>query len=216
MVECQLRASTQLLGRLSREEIASIQGVLRNSNTTSPLSLAISAEAAHFGPKPDLDSQESRQTRLLNTYLSERRYLIRCAETATCYYRTHSGQDQSTIGEEKSGELSWLARVGETVAENFKDSTYFSSCISDLGQNIESLHNGSGWDDEGKHPELQISWEAANILELTHMMGIFFHVLDSTVSSMPSNVVLEWFRLSTATSFFADLPQVSYTLKSPV
>lgn len=214
LVECQSWAATQLLGRLSSEEIASIKEVSGNSNTSSPLSLAITTGATADGAEADFDSQESRQLRILRTYLSERRYLFRSAETAMCQYRIRPGQDQVIKGKGPATPLSWVESVGEDVAEDFKDDAYFLSCMSDLAGNVEKLHNGSGWYAEGNTPtELQADWEVTQIMEMTHMMGIMFHAVDSPNCIMPSILVLEWLRLAAATNFFSDLPPVSFLLE---
>ena len=142
--ECQDRPSAQLLGRLSNEELASIQEAAgTGQGSTALLSRHTDSEAI----RDDFDSQESRRLRILRTYLSERRNLLQCLNIV-CQKSFYPGVEGSGSGKGEDPELpaSWVREIGKSVGQKIGDQDkWIVEALSAIGINVRNIDGGSGW-----------------------------------------------------------------------
>ena len=139
--ECQDRPSAQLLGRLSNEELASIQEAAGASQASTALLLDPDAI------QEDFDSQKSRRQRILSTYLSERRNLLRCLNIV-CQKTLYSGPEASGDHKGKDPQVpeSWMQRIGNKVVPAMGDQDkWIVEAILAIEITARSLSSGSSW-----------------------------------------------------------------------
>ena len=155
--ECQDRPTTQLLGRLSNEELASIQeaaGTVQASTASLLDSNAI---------QEDFDLSKSRQQRILSKYLSERRHLLQCLNIVcqkTLYSTPEAPRDPK--GKAPQVSESWVQVMGGKVLSAMGDQDrWIVEAISAIEINAGNLSSGSGWfkEDGGCQDIGELSWE---------------------------------------------------------
>ena len=139
--ECQDRPSAQLLGRLSNDELASIQEAAGTSQASTALLLDPDTI------QEDFDSQKGRRQRILSTYLSERRNLLRCLNIV-CQKTLYSGPEASGDCKGKDPQVpeSWMQRIGNKVvlAMGSQD-RWIVEAISAIEITAGNLGSGSSW-----------------------------------------------------------------------
>jgi nuclear pore complex protein Nup188 len=139
--ECQDRPSAQLLGRLSNEELASIQEAAGTSQAS--MALLLDPDAI----QEDFDSPKSRRQRILSTYLSERRNLLQCLNIV-CQKTLYSGPEDSGDRKGKDPQVpeSWMQRIGNKVVPAMGDQDkWIVEAISAIEITASNLGSGSSW-----------------------------------------------------------------------
>ena len=183
---------------------------------TSSLLFGKSYGVAPTGCAP-FDHAGPRRRRLLETYLSERRYILKTSEYvafATSYkvqVRLHN-----TTAKQAS---SWLEEVGVAIISTWKDDgssqskdrNFVVESVEALRSRIESLMRGSGWpSDESQQEEIELLWAKNQILEMIHIMQILLIRLDSSLTKLITpELILPWYRLMNECGFFDSLQLVS-------
>ena len=196
VVERQSRASAQLLGPFSIEEVSSLREAYGND---ARISAGASESASISG---DFDSQRSRRIRLLRIYLSERRNFWKCLELLIRYGPTSSLHGISRGIPSKE--------IMETVSQSSECSIPF---IKTIRSNFESLvrPEGSGWlKAEGTSPDLEVERARSLVTEIIQAMEIVFCLVNLVSREMqPSKIVLEWFRMLSSFGYLAEVDMVS-------
>lgn len=206
--ECQSRATAQLQGPFSEEELASIREAAGESKYSSPipvslLSQGVDAEAI----KKEFDNQHSRRERILQTYLSERRNFLKCGEHLlhACFSNPESLAEN---GKGKGPQVapSWIIERGRALASQLElngGDKFSLRCIKFIDTKIKSIENGSGWfSEDGGRENVEIAWIQTQIVEATHSMEILWHFLVYVIGFPSSQVALGWFRLQQSFGFF--------------
>ncbi|RFU34596.1 hypothetical protein B7463_g1730, partial [Scytalidium lignicola] len=206
--ECQSRPYAKLRGRFSEEELISIQEAAGDNKASNVLPLPLLSSGLDVNTiKTDFDSLNTRRARIITTYLSERRYLLKCVETLLQrhLYRTDSSLQR---GKGKDLELatSWVENIAEGLWKELAISDEFLlECFKAIRSYVENITAGSGfYRGEGAREEIEIEWTCTQLAEATHTMEIIFQVVDSSTGIQSSTVVLGWFQLISQFGFFND------------
>ena len=158
-----------------------------------------------------------RRRRLLETYLSERRYILKTSE-----YVTFAASCKAQIGPPVNATKqasSWLEEVGGAVISTWKSDgasqgnskNIVAEAVHALRSRIEGLMRGSGWQsDESQQEEIELAWARNQILEMIHIMQILLNRLDSSLTKLVTpDLILPWYRLMNECGFFDSLQLVS-------
>ncbi|KAF4632705.1 hypothetical protein G7Y89_g5417 [Cudoniella acicularis] len=181
--ECQSRTSAKLLGPFSEDELAGIRESAGNSKFTSPMTVSLLSRGIDQGEaQAEFGNEGNRRQRILVTYLSERRHLLKCAECLL-----HAGlipasrESYSRKGKESEAAATWVENCGEALVgeiggdqlENFA-----LRCFAAIEANVQNIGNGSGWfEEECGKPEIEIEWIRTQILEATHAVELLLQIL---------------------------------------
>ena len=162
------------------------------------------------------DTPSARHQRLLELYLSERRYIIKTCEHivfTALYESTSKNTNDGTEG--RSG---WIAALGHDILSTWNIHGYVRdtrknflvSTIEAINTRIKALESGSGWSsDEGVPEELELAFARNQILEIIHAMQILLILLESSQNLPRSDACLGWFRLMATHGFFEGFQPVS-------
>lgn len=221
VLEWQTRPAVQLLRGSLAEEIAPLANGLGGSQFKASFSgaaLSLFGNESVLGanvPAP-FDNAGPRRRRLLETYLSERRYILKTTEyvtfVASCKARGRSPDD---ISSEAPG---WLEEVGTAIISTWESDgsaqskrKKFATEIDAIRSRTESLMRGSGWpSDESQREEIELAWARNQILEMIHIMQILLIRLDSfSAKLLTPDLILPWYRLMNEYGFYDSLQLVS-------
>ena len=222
VLEWQTRPALQLLRGSLIDEIAPLaDGIGGSQLQASFTGAALSLFGKSFGTGANAlapsDDAGPRRRRLLETYLSERRYILKTTEyvtfTASC--KAQVGLSRSITNQESG----WLEEVGATIftiwndvgSAQSKSKNFVAEAVDALRSRIESLMKGSGWPSEAsQQEEIEVAWAKNQILEMIHIMQILLIRLEpSLTKSVPPELILPWYRLMNEVGFFDSLQLVS-------
>ena len=227
VVEWQMRAANQLLQGYSEVEAATQQGVpmgrgLGSSFLGSASSTMTAVQSLKSSDDGTFDSARSRRLRLLDLYLSERRYVLK-----TCEYIIFSVLCKSALNDEGSYDEAeheslntpiWVEQVGNKILTSWNlqgvmkasNKNFIVDAIEAIVSRVGGLERGSEWlKDEGSHEELEVAWSRNQILETVHIMQIILVVIESSPKLMRSDTITSWFRLMSRYSYFEQFLPVS-------
>lgn len=206
--ECQSREYTQLSGPFSEEELASIQESAGESKYSSPIPVALLSRGADVETiRKEFDTEENRHNRILQTYLVERRSLIKCAEQLFDACFTGPGPVSGNgKGKGTQATASWAAECGRAVlmkvGVDASDNLVVNG-ITFIETKIKSIEDGSGWwSGESGSEIVEVEWIQTQIAEATHSMEIIWHFLVHVIRLPSTRVVLAWFKLQSSFGFF--------------
>lgn len=222
--ECQSRTSAQLLGQFSEEELASIRDAAGNSQHSSSIPVSLLVQ----GLDPDAIQQQfirqdTRRQRIFRTYLSERRYILKCTERLVDAVLSNRNltTDENDKGKGKAVELapSWQLTCGMALASRWDlDNVHpiLLRCVRAVGTNLKNLGERSGWSDQdGERGDIEIEWARNQFTEAIHALEIVWQFLSTIVGVPSSQIALEWFRLQQSFSFFNSFESVCARLSRP-
>lgn len=201
--ECQSRASALLLGPISNEDLAGVQESTGSSQSWAPVALltqGVDADAI----QADFNKEESRKLRILRTYLSERRYILKCVDYLL-QNAIYGSPDiaASGKGKETDAVLSPMEDIGRSIAGKMEESDqWLLGCLAAIEANIQNVDNGSGWFQEsGGRIDLELEWTHTQIAEATHTLEIIFQNIDKSGRTPSSTVILAWLNLVSSYNF---------------
>ena len=233
VLEWQTRPAERLLQE-SPHEAADLQnsvamnglaGSLRSSVLSRPL-------ASEEDPSNPFDSSQARRQRLLLTYLSERRYIIKTSEYVlfaalfenSLYKESTPSSNskgkapnrpwldaESGSSSRSKGKAGWVEDVGNRVSApwnldgHVEDSTknFIIFAVDALESRIENLENGSGWfHEEGSPENIETAWLGNQILEIIHIMETILTLVDSSSNLTRTDALIAWFRFAIKYRFF--------------
>ncbi|KUJ15390.1 nucleoporin-like protein [Mollisia scopiformis] len=207
--ECQSRAAAQLLGPFSEEELVGIREAAGNSRYSSPIPLSLLSGAVEPTTiQKNFDKEGSRRSRILRTYLSERRHFFKCTERLlhAAYRRVDAGR-QENKGKQPEKGAPWLAKAGDTLYSKIakgSEPKLIIKAIATIESNVKSIENGSGWSDECEGgDELEMDWLQTKIIETIHIMELIWTLMIYVVDCPSSDIILAWFHLQQACKFFS-------------
>ncbi|KAF7864045.1 hypothetical protein EAF04_007010 [Stromatinia cepivora] len=214
--EHQSRAYAQLLGKLSEEELISLQDAFGNKRSTNLLSAgSLIGTQAEVAPTEE-ESQGNRRVRMLSIYLSERRFFWKCL-TLIIQRPRLSPTPGSSLG-------GWYERLHTEVLGRWKGLGASPHRMVELVQTINAGltrlfdKSGSKWSLEGDgRDELEIEWGSNQIIEATHMMETIFYYIfssDTALEISHSDLVLEWFTFVSKFKFLDEVRMLHPTLQA--
>lgn len=223
VLEWQTRPTVQLLQGSLVNEIGPLANGVRGSQLQASFSGAASSlfgKSSGPGASEPLPFNDAgpRRRRLLETYLSERRYILKTSEYVTfaAYCKAQDGSPHNATNQASS----WLKEVGTAVISTWngdgpaqsKRKNFVAEAVEALRSRIEGLMNGSGWlSDESQQMEIELAWAGNQMLEMIHIMQILLNRLDSSLTKLTSpDVILPWYRLMDECGFFNILQLVSF------
>lgn len=206
IVEWQFRTYAQLLDRLSSEELAGIQEAAGQSQSYLPTALFSQATDAKT-TEAAFNTPDSRRSRILRTYLSERRHLLKCVDTILQKSLHERDQSQHLGGKGKSNEaaVSKIVEYGQSLVglTPKETETVLLEFIEGVGATIKRLDSGSGWyKEDGGREDIETEWINSQITEATSAMELIFQTLHTIESPPSSNIVLAWLGFVTNYTFF--------------
>lgn len=225
MLEWQMRSSVQLLQGNIADVLAQTNIMARSGNPQtarpSPWSsvLAKSSRLEEGGPCT-FDSLESRQKRLLEVYLSERRFIIKTSEYVVSRARCQASHEDSERPRDKAlARLGWVQEIGDAILADWKVDSVSSkggknhivSAVDALQTRATGLEQGIGWfNDQGVQEDIEAAWASNQILEMIHIMEIILVLLDSSTQLTRSDALVSWFRFMSRYGFFEVFEPVSF------
>ena len=222
ILEWQTRPAVQLLRGSLVDEIAPLAKGLGGSQLQASFSGAASSlfgKSFAIGanaPAP-FDDSGPRRRRVLGTYLSERRYILKTTEyitfAASCKAQVESPNELTNQA------FSWLEEVGSAIISIWKENgstrskskNFVAEAVDALRSRTESLTRGSGWvSDESQQEEIELAWARNQIVEMIHIMQILLIRLDSSLTKLITpDLILPWYRLMDECGFYDSLQLVS-------
>ncbi len=233
VLEWQTRPANRLLFSDAYDDKRNgINTVVGNGLRSSVSGLNSTLVTGNTNPKEeDLKTFEeagSRHQRLLQIYLSERRYLIRVCEFIIFVALFDAFPQPSDDERDKSTGKSpdtpgWLAEVGNEIliAWNLDglvqtgDQHFSVKAIDALHMRFRNLESGSDWlDDEPFREEIDRLWAKDRLLEIIHIMQLLLILLVSSTKLTRADTVLAWFRLMKEYGFLENFQSVGEPQRS--
>lgn len=223
MLEWQLRSSTQLLQGPTLDEQAQSSVTARNGSShilrPSLRSSILAKSELQEGSQHTFNSSESRQTRLLETYLSERRYIIKTSQYIVSEAQCQTSREHSGRATGKPADrVSWVQEIGNALLVDYQvdgvspkfGKNIIVSVVDALQKRATGLEQGSGWfKDQGLREDIEAAWAINQILEMIHIMETILVLLDSSAKLTRSDAFLSWFRFTSSYGFFELFEPVS-------
>ena len=220
--EWQSRPTARLLLGFSEEEAVGLQDVARANG----LGRSFVGLQSWFMPTAAADHDDftlatNQRRRLIEIYLSERRYILK-----VCEWLLHACFQEralATTSRRKETERSkWVIEVGESISkpENAARGTSLTrndrmlECIGALQTRIDDLQRGSGlFKSEGGREDVEEAWFNNYVLESIHIIGLLFLYIYSSSEITVSSVTLAWFRFASRYGFFEQFDAVGNPLR---
>ena len=219
ILEWQSRPINQLLNESSGEE--QLPDNVRTRFSLPPPSLGSRSVISVTSLDQGLEEIRSRRLRLLNLYLSERRYLSKTAEYLVlgtlCRPTVGKGKGREKATTEAPTGAVQLEDLGTSILvlwnlDGVRSTTgknWYVEAIEALNVRVQNLERGSGWlQDEEPIPELEEAWSKSQILEMIHIMQIIALLADSSPKLMRADAAVAWFRFVGGYGFFEQFEMV--------
>ena len=213
VLEWQTRSAAQLLQSRSLRSVPDPGQTLNHSITGHGSLLARSQSHGQGAPK--LSTELVRKSRLLDLFLQERRYLLKCAEFILSF-ALHDAAEREAAGAESiaAGETQWLTDIGldllcqwsqeATVSTKkpHQGKSFLIEATTAIQARIRKLGEGSGWSvPETIQTDIEILWGTNQAIEIVHMMQIMQDLLQSTTTITNADSIIPWFRLMSEVAF---------------
>ena len=221
MLEWQNRPAGQLLGGFSREETTSLQNAAAADNFRVSLGGApppdIVQRTTQRGDSGGFLDKSARQPRLLHSYLSEKRYILKVAQlllSSSLQRRLPSSYDNPVDDKGKGKEVLKVTNIEELAETIFKihpEERNFlpQECVDAIQSRLEALEKGSGWfNPEDANHNIELAWQENAIAEATHIMQILFLQLQSSKVIPSAEIFLSWLRLMARYAFLDNFSPV--------
>jgi nuclear pore complex protein Nup188 len=218
VLEYQTRSATQLQSEFSDEERIFLEEAAGNGSvelsSTLPRTKLAGAISDEFAV--DFDSKDIRRVRALRLYLSERRYLLKCAGPflQTALDQQNDPVEESEQDHDGESTASWTRRVGADLLVSLeKAGRTMRDCLIDsirsLRDKFKELEKGSGWLKEaGSREDLELDWLCNILVEAVSTMEITIRILDKQNHIPSSDAVLDWFGFASTYGFFDQFEHV--------
>ncbi|KAI1120397.1 nucleoporin subcomplex protein binding to Pom34-domain-containing protein [Nemania abortiva] len=211
VIEYQSRAASQLLGPISKQDVASLRaaagaGNSQTSNIIPGLSLTTNLDASEI--QADFEKPESRRLRIFQTYLSERRHYAATNDYVFTLMLQEKLPTSPATEASSSIRKSLLDVYGISSKQSQKSTAdiptktchaliaqYISllpECIQRAWTSLESVVDDKGLVTE----DTQELWMHTSLTEMLHRMTILFQLLDRSSDSFVSDTIAQqWFSL---------------------
>lgn len=218
VLEYQTRSAAQLQSDFSDEERIFLQEAAGSfsAELSSILPWTKVAGAVSDEHLVDFDSKDIRRVRALRLYLSERRYLLKCAGLFLQAALDQKNDPAKDAEQDEGGEsvTNWIQRVGEDLIVSLENAgRSMHDCLMDsirsLRDKFKGLDKGSGWlKQEDTREDLEIDWLCNILVEAISTMEITIRILDKQNRIPSSDAVLDWFRFASTYGFFDQFEHV--------
>lgn len=226
VLEWQTRSKTRLLVGLSEDEVVSLQDAAQaNAFGASALGFRSSILPEAIAKDDDFLTATKRQSRLVEIYLAERRYILKVCEWLLYRGLCDEIPEAAPSGiydvreAEQAARSHWIFQLGRDMVKesgiagdaSAGNRRYALDCIEALEDRMARITSGQGSGyvkAEGGRDEAQEAYIKNAVLEATHILQILFVVLDTTSEITASDVVLAWFRLNEQYDFFDNFDMV--------
>lgn len=203
MIEWQTRTSAQLLDPFSSEELSGIQDAAGQSQSSLPVAL-LSQGADSKALEEAFNSNDSRRLRILYTYLTESRHLLKCV--STLLQKSTQGKNLgSQKDKSREGEIYGLEDIGQSLARSTpaESQQLLLEYMEGVAANIQKIDSGSGfYKEDGGREEVELEWINSQITEATLGMEVIFQTIDISEAIASSATVLAWLKLTSNYNFF--------------
>jgi nuclear pore complex protein Nup188 len=217
--ECQFRTSAQLLCRFSEEELSSLRDAAGNSQYANSVPISLVVQGLDpVAISQQFARQDSRRQRILRTYLSERRYLLKSSERLFDAAFLHQTREQIAAergkgkGKAVDSEPSWQVRCGIAIASLHDSSNpqpLVLRCVQAVGTTLKKVEEESGWSDpDGERGDIDVEWVRSHLTEATHALELLWQFITNIMAVPTGRVILEWFRLQQSCRFFNSFDSV--------
>ena len=220
VLEWQSRPTFYLLKGDTAEKGARFKQTLGWNSLQLPLSHSqFGSTSSGFTKSNPPGEVDDRKARLLNLYLSERRYIIKTCEhlvfAALCRVvptpENHQPSGQETWIETIGNRILLAWDLGDKSSSRRKD--FFVVAVEALQSRLQGLETGSGWlTDGGSQEGLDLTWARYQLLEMIDILQIMLKLLEPKQDLTRSDAFLAWFRLMGSCSFFENFEPVSSNL----
>lgn len=223
MLEWQTRSAALLLRGSPGDQVISSKGgrgaIQLQTSFFDPGS-SLLAKSSLGDATPSLEEDGARRQRLLETYLSERRYILKTSEYITCAALCRTDEGYGKAADQGQDRSVWLEVVGGSIlsAWSLEESakgtrkSVVVDAVEALRARFEALEKGSGWlQGEGVQEEIEFAWARNQLVEAIHIMRIVLNLLESSSKIMKAPAILSWFRLINECGFFESVQLVSGT-----
>ena len=222
LLEWQTRSAVQLLRGSPGEQATNLtggRGINQLQASFFDPGSSLLAKSSFLGEsEPSFDDIQARRPRLLETYLSERRYILKTSEyiTFAALCNGIGGPDKAPSQAKRKSD--WLDEVGSSILSSWsvEESSKASrrsliiETVESLRARFEALREGSGWlADQGVQEDIELAWGRNQLVETIHIMQILLNVLEFFPILLKAPAVLAWFRLISECGFFEVLQLVS-------
>ncbi len=218
VLEYQTRSAAQLQSDFSDEERIFLQEVAGNfsAELSSTLGRTKVSGAVSDEQTADFNSKEIRRVRALRLYLSERRYLLKCAGLFLQAVLDLQNDSAEEPEQDKGAEsvANWIHHVGDELITSMGKAgrsmhNYLMDSIRSLREKFKRLDKGSCWfKPEGTQEDLEVDWLCNALVEAIYTMEIIIRVLDKQSHIPSSDAVLDWFRFASSYGFFDQFEHV--------
>ncbi|KAI8628618.1 nucleoporin subcomplex protein binding to Pom34-domain-containing protein [Xylariaceae sp. FL1651] len=217
VVEYQSRSVSQLLGPISKQDVANLRAATGATNTQSSnvlpgLSFTATLDAAEI--QADFEKPESRRQRIFETYLSERRYyaatndyiftlmlqkklpISPATDTSNLIRRSLLEVYGMSSKQPQKSTADIPPRTCDALVEQYI--SLLPDCIQRAGASLESVVEDKGLVTE----DVQELWTQTSLTEMLHRMTILFQLLDRSSDCFVSDTTAQqWFSLVTDLTF---------------
>ncbi|RYC56356.1 hypothetical protein CHU98_g9848 [Xylaria longipes] len=221
VVEYQSRPTSQLLGPVSNQDIASLRAAAGAANTQTSniipgLNLTANLDASDI--QADFDKSESRRLRIFQAYLSERRFYAATNDyifTLMLQEKLPTSPPTEASGAIRKALLDVYGISSKQPQKSVADiptktchaliAQYVSllpDCITQAGASLESVVEDKKFVTE----DIQEQWTHTSLTEMLHRMAILFQLLDRSSDSFVSDAIArQWFSLVNDLTFLNQL-----------
>ena len=222
VLEWQTKSAAQLLQSRSLKPVPDPGQTLNQSITGHGSVLAKSQSQGQGAPK--FSTELVRKSRLLDLFLQERRYLLKCAEFILSF-ALHDTAEREAGGAESlaAGETQWLTDIGLDLLGQWSQEATVSSkkprqgkgflieATTAIQTRITKLGEGSGWAvSETIQTDIEILWGTNQAIEIVHVMQIMQDLLQSTTTITNADIIVPWFRLMSEVAFLEGFQLVRF------
>ncbi|KAI0194481.1 nucleoporin subcomplex protein binding to Pom34-domain-containing protein [Xylaria flabelliformis] len=221
VIEHQSRATSQLLGPVSNQDIASLRAAagasnMQTSNIIPGLNLTSNLDASEI--QADFDKSKSRRLRIFQTYLSERRSYAATNDYIFTLMLQEKLPTSSATEASRTIRKALLEVYGISSKQPQKPTAdiptktchaliaqyvgLLPDCIRQAEESLESIVDDKGFVTE----DLQEPWMRTSLTEMLHRMTILFQLLDRSSDSFVSDTIAtQWFSLVNDLTFLNQL-----------
>ena len=222
LLEWQTRSAIQLLRGSPGEQATNVTGARGINQLQASFfdpGSSLLARSSFLGEsEPRFDENKARRQRLLETYLSERRYLLKTSEYVTFAALCNRVGEPETATSQGKGKPDWLDEVGDSILSSWslEEGSKASrrgliiETVESLRARFEALREGSGWlADQEVQEDIELAWGRNQLVETIHIMQILLNVLEFSPTLLKAPAVLAWFKLMGECGSFEVLQLVS-------
>lgn len=202
IVEYQSRSARHLTGPLSSQDATNLQEAAGLTNGQGSAFLAdLGASAALDAEEiwTEFEKPETRQRRLFDTYLTERRYFMMAADYASTIklYERLPSFAKTDLDLVKTYRLKLPARDdAEPLLPAYLQ--IVTNSMTQIESGLKSVTD-EGWVTE----DVEVDWLRTLLTEAVHALSVVFQVVDSFGNDFaPSSAVSQWFSLMDMYRFF--------------